>query len=90
MADIIAEDGTRVTDEMIGAWGEALDRDEWPEGWHNVGEVVDGRSGMPAEGMQTLSVKVPASLKRAVDRKAKGEGVSTSAFVRSALARALL
>lgn len=90
MSEIIAEDGTRVTDEMVDAWCEALDHDQWPQGWHNVGEVVDGGVGLPSEATQTLSVKVPASLKRAIDRKAKGEGVSTSAFIRRALARALL
>lgn len=35
-----ANDGKTVTDEMIAGWESALERDEWPEGWANVGDVV--------------------------------------------------
>ena len=35
----IAENGKVVTDEMIANWESALERDEWPEGWVNVGEI---------------------------------------------------
>lgn len=38
---IIAENGEVVTDEMISGWEEALGRDEWPNGWANVGEIVE-------------------------------------------------
>lgn len=40
---IVAENGTVVTDEMIAGWESALERDEWPGDWDNVGEVVEGR-----------------------------------------------
>ncbi len=46
MADITAIDGMRVTDEMIDTWCDALDRDEWPDGWQNVGDVVEGMPEM--------------------------------------------
>lgn len=39
---IVAENGGVVTDEMISGWEEALERDEWPSGWANVGEIVEG------------------------------------------------
>ena len=39
---IVAENGKAVTDEMIADWEGALERDEWPSGWVNVGEVVEG------------------------------------------------
>lgn len=38
---IVAENGKVVTDEMIADWESALERDEWPSGWVNVGEVVE-------------------------------------------------
>ena len=43
MDGIVAENGKVVTDEMIAGWESALERDEWPSGWVNVGDVVDGR-----------------------------------------------
>lgn len=90
MAGITAIDGTRVTDEMINTWCDALDRDEWPDGWQNVGDIVEGMPEVRGPATQTLSVKVPTAMKHAVDKKAKSEGVSTSSFVRAALAKALL
>lgn len=39
----VADDGGAVTDEMIAGWESALERDEWPSGWVNVGEIVEGK-----------------------------------------------
>ena len=39
MNGIVAENGMLVTDEMIAGWETALERDEWPSGWENLGEV---------------------------------------------------
>lgn len=36
----ISGSGKVVTDEMIDCWEDALERDEWPSGWMNVGEIV--------------------------------------------------
>ena len=40
MNGIVAENGKVVTDEMIADWESALERDEWPSGWVNVGEIA--------------------------------------------------
>ena len=40
---IVAENSKAVTDEMIADWESALERDEWPSGWVNVGEIVEGK-----------------------------------------------
>jgi hypothetical protein len=90
MAEIKAADGQTVTDEMIARWSDALDRDEWPKGWRNVGGVVRGRPPLSVEGSTVLSVKVPTGLKMAIEREAKAEGVTSSELVRSMLASALL
>ena len=40
-----------------------LDRDEWPSGWVNVGEIVEGKLPKAAPETVTLSLKVPAAMK---------------------------
>lgn len=90
MAEFRAADGSTVTDEMLDGWCEALGRDEWPQGWESRGEVVYGRPPLSAGGTATLSIKVPVSLKRALEREAKRRGTSTSNYARALLAGALL
>jgi hypothetical protein len=90
MSGIIAENGKVVTDEMIAEWEGALERDEWPSGWVNVGEVVEGRLPKSATETVTLSLKVPAAMKRALEREAKAEGKSTGAYARGILAEGLM
>lgn len=87
---VTASDGTVVTDAMIDGWCAALDRDEWPEGWRNVGDVREGVSATRESATETLSVKVPPSMKEAIDRRARVRGESTSAYVRAVLAESLI
>lgn len=89
MSGIIAENGKLVTDEMIADWESSLESDKWPEGWTNVGEVIEGRLPSATDTV-TLSVKIPAAMKRAIDAEAKNEGLSTSAYVRGMLAGSLM
>lgn len=42
MGKMRTADGRSVSDEMIEKWTEALDNDEWPEGWVNVGDIIEG------------------------------------------------
>ncbi|MDR1015577.1 MAG: ribbon-helix-helix protein, CopG family [Coriobacteriales bacterium] len=89
--DVIrAADGQMVTSDMLSRWCEALDKDEWPQGEHSVGEAISGRPPLSAEGSAVLSVKVSPAMKRAIENKAKSEGVTTSDFVRSMLASSLV
>jgi hypothetical protein len=90
MEAIRSADGREVTEQMLSGWAAALDRDEWPEGWANIGGVVAGRPPLSAEGSAVLSVKVPPSMKRTIEEAARQEGVTTSDFVRSLLASGLL
>ena len=57
MNGIVAENGKVVTDEMIADWESALERDEWPSGWVNVGEVVEGKLPKAVPETVTLSLK---------------------------------
>ena len=63
MNGIVAENGKVVTDEMIADWESALERDEWPSGWVNVGEIAKGKLPKAAPETVTLSLKVPAAIK---------------------------
>ncbi len=90
MNGIVAENGKVVTDEMIADWESALERDDWPDGWVNVGEVVEGKLPKVAMDTVTLSLKVPVGMKRALEREAKLEGKSTGAYARGILADGLM
>ncbi len=90
MNGIVAENGVMVTDEMINGWESALERDEWPSGWVNVGEIVEGRLPKAAPETTTLSLKVPVAMKKALEAEARSEGKSTGAFARGLLADGLM
>lgn len=85
-----AADGRPITDEMIDRWCEAYDKGEFPEGERSDGPVLHGRPPLSAEGSAVISIKVPVGMKRAIEREAKAEGMSTSAYARAALADKLL
>lgn len=85
-----AEGGQEITEEMIDRWCDAYDRGEFPEGEHTTGGVVYGRPPLSSEATVVITVKVPMGMKKAVERRAREEGVTTSAFARSALAEKLL
>ena len=90
MSGIVAENGKVVTDGMIASWESALDADKWPSGWENVGDVVEGRLPTPLSDSVTLSVKIPAPMKRVIEHEAESHGLTTSAYVRGVLADALM
>lgn len=91
MEPILASNGQYVDEAMVDRWCAALDRDEWPEGEHNIGPIINGApKSLSPEGTETLSVKVPASMMRAIKSKAKDGNMSTSELVRSMLAESLM
>ena len=90
MNGIVAENGRVVTDEMIAGWEEVLEHDEWPKGWVNVGEIVEGKLPKSLSDAVTLSVKIPAPMKKVIETEAEREGKTTSAYVRGVLADSLM
>ena len=90
MSDITAIDGKVVTDKMINEWSNALDNDKWPSGWRNVGEIVEGLPKTSSANTETLSIKIPASMKIAVTKSAQDSGQTTSAFVRGIIENSLV
>lgn len=87
--EYVAADGRRFTDEDVDRWCESYERGEFPEGERTVGRAVMGRPPLSGEGTATMSIKVPVGMKRAIERKARSEGVTTSAYARAALASSL-
>lgn len=86
-----ASNGQEITEDMIDCWCESYEKGEFPDGEHTVGSVVYGRPPLSeGEATVTLSVKVPAGLKEAIEQNAKAKGVSPSAYVRSVLTESLL
>ncbi len=86
----LASNGQEITEEMIDRWCTAYEKGEFPEGEHTVGDVVHGRPPLSSEGSTVLSIKVPVGMKKALERKAKSEGTTASAYARSAIADKLL
>ena len=56
----------------------------------NVGDIVEGKLPYATTSTETLSIKISKPVKMALDRSAKEEGVTTSAYVRSLLIDALV
>ena len=91
---IIAANGVEVTDEMLESWFDALDNDQWPEAWRNVGEVVEGQPPAPSPDVDPVTIEpvtiyMPQSVKDAIERKASSSGVSTSVYICGVLLGAL-
>ena len=85
MSAIVAENGQAVTDCMLDEWCDDLDRDEWPEGWRNVGGVIEGHlpvapSGAEAPRTVDLSRMSSAEFTHNIDEAtaevSRGEGLS--------------
>lgn len=81
-----AANGRKIDDEMIDRWCEAYEQGGFPSGEHTVGEVVMGRPILSAEKTTTLTIKLPASMKAALNRKAKTKGTTMSNYLRSLIA----
>lgn len=86
----VASNGQQLTEEMIERWCKSYEQGEFPEGERTVGRVVYGRPPLSTEGTAVISIKVPIGMKRAIEKEAEKEGVSISAYARSALAEKLL
>ena len=89
MNGIVAENGKVVTDEMIAGWESALSAMSGrADGSTSAKSSRASRKAAP--DTVTLSLKVPAAMKRALEKEAKAEGKSTGAYARGILADGLM
>lgn len=85
-----AANGQEITEEMIDHWCEYYNNGEFPPGEKTVGQTRYGRPPLSSEGSAVISVKIPAGMKKAIEQRAKNEGMTTSAYTRAALTDKLL
>ena len=90
MMGYTAANGQEITEKMVGRWCEAYERGEFPEGEKTVGGIVMGRPPLSSDKTVTIALKVPAGMKEAITRKAKHQGTTVSAYIRSALTEDIL
>lgn len=83
----IATDGTVLTDKLLDEMAEEYENGTWEGGFT---DVVYGRPPLYGEKMATLSFRVPAYLKDAVDSTVERSGISRSQFFRNAICREVL
>lgn len=90
MSDFTAIDGQKITDEKLAAWEQDYAQGTFPEGEKNLSQVIHGSPrSLSSEGSETLSVKIPVAMKRALIATAKKQQLTTSELVRITLAKSL-
>ena len=80
-------DGIELTDDVLDQWADEADRGE-------VGNLIivrpQGRPRTFAEELDTITFKLPHSLRLQLDAHAKSNGKTRSDFVRKAIEKELL
>ena len=90
MSDFTAIDGQKIADEKLAAWERDYVQGTFPEGERNLSQVIQGSPrSLSGEGSETLSVKIPVAMKRALIATAKKQQLTTSELVRITLAKSL-
>lgn len=83
-------DGQIITDEKLNAWERGYAQGTFPEGERNLSQVIHGSPcSLSSEGSETLSVKIPVAMKRALIATAREQQLTTSELVRITLAKSL-
>lgn len=90
MSTFAAIDGQKITDEKLAAWERDYAQGTFPEGERNLSQVIHGSPrSLSGEGSETLSVKIPVAMKRALIATAKKQQLTTSELVCITLAKSL-
>ena len=75
-----------VDDQMLDSMAAEYEKGSWHGG---VGPIKAGRPHISDEDLTTISVRLPQSLLRTIDLKAKSKKENRSQFLRDTLIRAL-
>lgn len=73
----------------IERWDEAISKGELPEGWRPAGPAMVGRPRLCGEPLESVTVKLPASMVREVDERAREAGTNRSEELRGLVGAAL-
>ena len=90
----VAQDGTKVTGEMIHSWCADYDQEKLPKGYEFSGSVAEatreleesekpGRPPLFGERMSSITIKIPIEQKKALQHEAQLAGASLSSYVRN-------
>ena len=89
MAEYVLKGGTTLTDDQIEELAQKAEQGAYPG---SPGAWVIRPQGRPtqfAEDLVTVTLRVPASMRDALDQKARAEGKTRSQFLRQAIAQAI-
>lgn len=89
MAEYVLKGGTTLTDDQIEELASKAEQGDYPG---SPGAWVIRPQGRPtqfAEDLVTVTLRVPASMRDALDQKARAEGKTRSQFLRQAIAQAI-
>lgn len=89
MAEYILKGGATLTDDQIEELARKAEQGDYPG---SPGAWVIRPQGRPtqfAEDLVTVTLRVPASMRDALDQKARAEGKTRSQFLRQAIAQAI-
>ena len=91
MSEFVALNGQTVTDAQLDAWESSYAQGKFPTGENNLSAIIHGAPrALSSEGSETLSVKIPAAMKRALTAMADKENMTTSELVRAMLTKSLI
>ena len=89
MAEYVLKGGATLTDDQIEELAQKAEQGDYPG---SPGAWVIRPQGRPtqfAEALVTVTLRVPASMRDALDPKARAEGKTRSQFLRQAIAQAI-
>lgn len=89
MAEYVLKGGATLTDDQIEELARKAEQGDYPG---SPGAWVIRPQGRPtqfAEDLVTVTLRVPASMRDALDQKARAEGKTRSQFLRQAIAQAI-
>lgn len=89
MAEYILKGGATLTDDQIEELARKAEQGDYPG---SPGAWIIRPQGRPtqfAEDLVTVTLRVPASMRDALDQKARAEGKTRSQFLRQAIAQAI-
>ena len=90
MAEYVLKGGATLTDAQIEELARKAEQGDYPG---SPGAWVIRPQGRPtqfAEDLVTVTLRVPASMRDALDQKAHAEGKTRSQFLRQAIAQAIV
>ena len=89
MAEYVLKGGATLTDDQIEELARKAEQGDYPGG---PGAWIIRPQGRPTqfdEDLVTVTLRVPASMRDALDQKARAEGKTRSQFLRQAIAQAI-